>query len=289
VIDVAYVTYSQDADLPRFDVDLDLPVAVDAFADAGLTWEVVAWDDHGFDWSSVALVVVRSPWDYVPRRRQFLAWAHDVASLTRLENPYDVLEHNTDKSYLRELSDRGVHTVPTGWVATAHEAESVVASVRGVHGPWLVVKPTISAGARDTIRTDDADTAVAHARAVVATGRVAMVQPYLDAVDEEGETSVLVVDGRLTHAVRKVPALTEGGGGDASGLVELTPELRDATTTVLTTAGATDLLYARVDLVRDASGELALMELELAEPSLFLDLAPHAAVALAAGVAARLR
>jgi glutathione synthase/RimK-type ligase-like ATP-grasp enzyme len=164
-----------------------------------------------------------------------------------------------------------------------------VASVRGVHGPWLVVKPTISAGARDTIRTDDADTAVAHARAVVATGRVAMVQPYLDAVDEEGETSVLVVDGRLTHAVRKVPALTEGGGGDASGLVELTPELRDATTTVLTTAGATDLLYARVDLVRDASGELALMELELAEPSLFLDLAPHAAVALAAGVAARLR
>ncbi len=289
MIDVAYVTYYSDPDLPVFDVDLDIPVAVDAFADAGLSWDVVAWDDRGYDWSSVGVVVVRSPWDYVPRRRQFLQWAHDVSALTRLENPYDVLEHNTNKAYLRELSDRGVHTVPTGWVADPHDADSVVAAVRGTHGPWLVVKPTVSAGARDTIRTDDVDTAVAHARAVVASGRVAMVQPYLDAVDAEGETSVLVVDGRLTHAVRKVPALTLGGGGDASGLVELTPELRGAAESVLATAGADGLLYARVDLVRDAEGRLALMELELAEPSLFLDLAPHAAVALAAGVAARLR
>jgi hypothetical protein len=287
--DVAYVTYLADVERPGADLDLDIPVAVDAFADAGLTWAVVAWDDRGYDWSDVGLVVVRSPWDYVERRKQFLTWARDVSALTRLENPYDILESNTDKTYLRELADRGVRTVPTGWVATADQAEAVVATMRGTYGSTLVVKPAISAGARDTIRTDEAVEAIAHARAVVATGRVAMVQPYLDAVDGEGETSLLVIDGRITHAVRKVPALSEGGTGAASGLAEVTAELRDAAHHVLDVAGAGGLLYARVDLVRDPDGELALMELELTEPSLFLDLAPHAAIALAQGISSRLR
>lgn len=286
--DVVYVTHEVDPSLPSPDVDTDLEVALAAFAWEGISFEVAAWDDHGFDWSEAGLVLVRSPWDYVLRRREFLEWTRDVSALSRLENPAEVIEANTDKTYLRELADRGVHVVPTGWVGRADDAEAVVARVRGSFGPRVVVKPTVSAGARDTILTSDAVEAVAHARSVLASGRGAMVQPYLDSVVEEGETSVLVIDGEITHAVRRRPALTEGGTGADGTLVPLTDELEAAANQVMSASGAEKMLYARVDLVRDAAGRLALLELELTEPTLFLTLHPDAARVLAAGVAARL-
>jgi hypothetical protein len=48
------------------------------------------------------------------------------------------------------------------------------------------------------------------------------------------------------------------------------------------------LLYARVDLVRGDDGAPLLLELELAEPSLFLGLGSGAVARLAAAIAARL-
>lgn len=286
--DVVYVTHEVDPSNPSPDVDTDLEVALAAFAWEGITFEVAAWDDHGFDWSEAGLVLVRSPWDYVPRRREFLEWTRDVSALTRLENPAEVIEGNTDKTYLRELADRGVRTVPTGWVAQADDAYAVVAQIRATYGPDVVVKPTISAAARDTILTSDPLVAAVHAREVLVSGRGVMVQPYLDSVAAEGETSVLVIDGEMTHAVRRTPVLTEGGTGGEGTLVPLTDELTTMAEHVLAASGSSTLLYARVDLVRDASGALALLELELTEPTLFLTLHPDAARVLAAGVAARL-
>jgi hypothetical protein len=50
-----------------------------------------------------------------------------------------------------------------------------------------------------------------------------------------------------------------------------------------------ELLYARIDLVRDEDGQPRLMELELVEPSLFLVQHPPALARLADALAARLR
>lgn len=287
--DVVYVTHEVDPSDPSSHTDTDIDAALAAFSEVGLDWEVAAWDDHGYDWSGARLVLVRSPWDYVLRRREFLGWAADVEALTRLENPARVLADNTDKVYLRELAHRGVPTVPTGWVEHPDDAEPVVARMRGRHGGRVVVKPTISAGARSTIVTSDPVEAVSHARLVLAHGSGAMVQPYLDAVEDEGETSVLVIDGAITHAVRRAPALVEGGSGAAFGeLVAVTDEMRAAVAQVLAAADSESMLYARVDVVRGADGGLALMELELTEPTLFLPLHEPAALALAQGVAARL-
>jgi hypothetical protein len=47
-------------------------------------------------------------------------------------------------------------------------------------------------------------------------------------------------------------------------------------------------LYARVDVLRSDAGEPAVLELELIEPSLFLDFAAGSAEALAAAVVRRL-
>jgi hypothetical protein len=51
---------------------------------------------------------------------------------------------------------------------------------------------------------------------------------------------------------------------------------------------AAEPLYARIDLVDDADGTPVVLELELAEPSLFLPQAPDAAAALVRGVDAEL-
>jgi hypothetical protein len=47
-------------------------------------------------------------------------------------------------------------------------------------------------------------------------------------------------------------------------------------------------LYARVDVLRDADGAARVLELELIEPSLFLDFEPGSAQLLAAAIARRL-
>lgn len=289
MIDVAYVTYKVDLDDPHADIDFDIPLLTDALNAVGLSVVVAAWDDPHIDWASASLVLVRSAWDYVPRRRQFLDWARGVSTSTRLENPFDVVLHNTDKVYLRALERQGVHIVPTSWVSDGASAESAITSVRARFGPAVVVKPTVSAGALDTIRTSEPTEASAQVYAILATGRTAMIQPYLESVEGEGETSIVFLDGEISHAVRKVPALTEGGHGDPSGLVALTPELRDTAVAIMNTADARGLLYARVDLVRDGRGALALMELELTEPTLFLPQAPHAATTLAMAILRRLR
>ena len=138
--------------------------------------------------------------------------------------------------------------------------------------PDVVVKPAISAGARDTLRFSDGVGAAAHVEVLLDAGRVAMVQPYLDAVDGEGEYSVVVLGGRAE------PCHHQGAGadrgrcrGDARGLTELTDELRATALAVLAAEplGA-QCAWARVDVARDADGVLRLMELELTEPLLFL-------------------
>ena len=50
-----------------------------------------------------------------------------------------------------------------------------------------------------------------------AAGKTVMVQPYIDAVDEEGELALIFLGGRFSHAVRK-EALLVAGSGPATGL-----------------------------------------------------------------------
>ena len=154
--------------------------------------------------------------------------------------------------------------------------------------PRVVVKPAISSGTRDTIVTSDHAEAAAQVERILASGRPALVQPYLDAVDHEGEVSVVVIDGVPSHAVRKVPALSIGGYGDASESVVITPDLAAAVDRILAAEPhAKGLPFVRVDVVREQDQWLV-MELELTEPLLFLGYAGGAPERFAAAVAAAL-
>jgi hypothetical protein len=114
-----------------------------------------------------------------------------------------------------------------------------------------------------------------------------MVQPYLTEVEGEGETSVIVLGGAVSHAVRKMPMLA-GVGVNPAGAVAREPAADQIAFThrVLDAVPERDaVLYARVDMVRMADGSLCLMELELTEPYLFLEYGEGSAGRLANAVA----
>ena len=283
---VALVTCAEFADL-----EADDRLVISPLAARGVRAEPAVWDAD-LDWSGYDLAVLRSPWDYVSRRDEFVAWARRVPALA---NPAEVVEWNTDKRYLAELADAGVPVVPTTWLAPGD------AWTPGGTGE-CVIKPTVGAGSVDSGRYDLADArhrrlAAEHVGRLHAAGRAVMVQPYPSAVDTHGETALLFLGGRFSHAVRKGPLL-DGPDVGVEGLYkaeDIAPrgpspaELAAADRAVAgVPGGAARLLYARVDLIPGQSGEPLLVELELTDPSLFLAYGPGAADRFADAIVARL-
>jgi hypothetical protein len=211
--------------------------------------------------------------------------------MPRLANPAGTVAWNTDKTYLRDLADRGLPVVPTRWL-TPGEPYRLPAS-----GEW-VLKPSVSCGGRDTGRYDLASAEhrrLAHRLVdrLLGAGRTVMLQPYLSAVDATGETALIYFHGRFSHAIRK-GALLQGPHLGADGLY-LAEQIdrrapsaaeRDTAAAILAAVpGGTDrLLYARVDLIPAPDGTPTLLELELTEPSLFLAHHEHAPGNLATAV-----
>ena len=260
----------------------DDAVLLPALRELGVDAAPAVWDDDGIDWARFDLVVVRSTWDYVPRREQFLAWAR---SLPAVANPADVLAWSTEKTYLRELAAAGVTVVPTTWLRPG----DAYAPPDGEH----VVKPTISANAADTARYGAGEDSTPHVQRLLADGRDVMVQPYLAGVDTHGETAVVLVDGVVSHAARKgavlVPELASPEDVPITGRTASEEELALARRAVAALPFPGPLLYARVDLVPGPDGTPVLIELELAEPSLFLTTADGAVERFATAIAARVR
>jgi glutathione synthase/RimK-type ligase-like ATP-grasp enzyme len=237
------------------------------------------WDDPHLNWDRFDLVVVRSTWDYVDRRDEFLGWAESVP---RLLNGPDVLRWNTDKRYLAAL---GTDALPTVFLEPGD-------TFRAPNFPF-VVKPSVGAGSIGAARYEAGDPgAQAHVAELHAAGKNVMVQPYVEAVDREGETALLYAGGAFSHAVRKEPLLPLGGAPAADGLYveeRMSPAepTRDALELGERALAAVpfareELLYARVDLLPGP----VVLEVELTEPSLFLGYARRAVERFADAIAA---
>jgi glutathione synthase/RimK-type ligase-like ATP-grasp enzyme len=282
---VALATFSA---MPDGDADdAGLPAAIGG----DVTFAV--WDDPAVDWDAFDLVVTRSTWDYQERRDAFLAWARAIGG--RLVNPVEVLAWNTDKAYVRELAAAGLPVVETALVAPGEPFAPP-------GGAEYVVKPTVSAGSRDTARFTGAPGEAARAAALVAQihagGRTAMVQPYVASVDERGETALLFFDGAFSHAIHKGPLLRRGEGPTSGFFAPETIQPRAASDAERAVAERVlawtaerfggPLAYARVDLVEDDAGAPILLELELTEPSLFFEHSRDGASRFAEAVLRRL-
>lgn len=278
---IALVTGDVEDELVEHAWRVDAPLR-QALATRGASVSTLSWRSH-VDWSVFDLAMVRTTWDYPPRREAFLAWAEAAGEATRLINPADVLRWNTHKSYLIELEERGAPVVPTAWLGAGDRVELAdLLSTRG----WqrAVLKPAVGVGSQRVLRVamGRADPsgafagmgeAQAHLDELLADGD-ALVQPYLDAFAVDGELSVVVINGAPSHSVRKTPAWgdfrvqsSHGGRYTAEpldvGIAELARWVVEST--------GTPLPVARVDLVGDRTGPPQLVELEATEPDLFLD------------------
>ena len=249
----------------------------------GATVDALPWTDPG-DLSGYDLILPLVVWgyhhDYGPWLR--LLNRFDAEKLP-VVNPPSLLWWNSDKTYLTQLAARGIPTVECVEVPALTETDLAAAAERfGTNE--LVVKPPVSASAAGTHRIRPGNEIPASER-----GRRMMIQPYVSSIETEGEYAVILFDGVYSHTVVKRPK---------EGDFRVQPHLGGVTERCHPPAGAVELAqsalsaapapatYARVDVVRGASGQLQIMELELIEPALFLDIAPFGEEAFAKAVIA---
>ncbi|HEY5723758.1 MAG TPA: hypothetical protein VIT45_15710 [Allosphingosinicella sp.] len=252
---------------------------------AGMSVEERSWtaaDDLGiFD-----LVMPLLVWGYVRAYGQWIerigAWE---SQSVRLRNPASVLRWNADKSYLGVLEKKGAPVVP----ALYPERVSIEVMERAAAAfgtDRLVAKPRISHSAWKTIRWSPGDG--------IEEGPAgpAIVQPYLPAIETDGELSLIFFGGEYSHSVRKVPQpgdfrVQPEYDGIISACVPEADEMEAART--ILEAVEEDLLYARIDLARGLDGGPVLIELELIEPDLYLGYDPAKGAGFAEAVARCLR
>lgn len=279
-------------------LDEDLPPLVAAFEAAGVGCEIADWDDAALDWGRFDAALLRSAWDYTERLSEFLAWVERTASLTMLLNPPSVVRWNADKHYLAELARLELPIVPSRFCEPDEDAAGVLeAFLRAQPAAELVVKPAVGAGARATRRHARSAPAqiLAHMQQLLGARRSVLLQPYLPSVDGDGETALIYIEGKFSHAIRKGPLLPAGAAATTRLFAPEEISVRvpgadeqEVAERLLACLPFGPLLYARVDLIRGARGEPRLLELELTEPSLFFAHGPEAAARLVRATLKRL-
>jgi glutathione synthase/RimK-type ligase-like ATP-grasp enzyme len=273
------------ADAYLFDVQLE--VLREGFAAHGLTVTPTCWTNPATDWTRYGAVLVNCAWDYQDRHEDFLATLDRIAALgVPVFNDPATVRWNIRKTYLREFEARGVPVIPTLW-PEAPGGQDIRDAMAAFGLDDVVLKRQVGGGARAQVRYTHAN--------MPGPGpimdRPGMIQPFIASIATEGEYSFLFVDGDFSHALIKRAKsgdyrIQEAYGG-TSRAIDPEPGDLAAAQSVLTAVDAPPL-YARVDMVRGASGELLLMELEVLEPYLYPKDGPQIGAMLGAALARRL-
>lgn len=256
-----------------------------AGAARGIAFDIARWDDDALLQTPPRAALIRSCWDYPERASAFLArmTALEQAGV-RLVNPASVVRWNARKTYLDELAQAGVATVPTLFVERA-DARAVLRAFDTFDAAELVLKPQTGAGSRETVRArrnvwSEMDLALA-------PRGPAMLQPYLPAIESEGERSLFFFGGQFAYAVlkRPVPGAWFANQADTRFAAHEPSRAERALAEQALAAAPPAIVYARVDLVTGGLGAPVLIELEAIEPRLFLEFAPEGAALFVSALA----
>jgi hypothetical protein len=282
--------------LPGWEKD-DIPFQ-EAITRLGGTYECVAWDNPDAQWDAYDACVIRTTWDYMERQSDFVAWARSVGKQTRLFNDPRVIDWNTDKQYLRDLSNVGIPIAPSVWMEKGSIVDlNAILAAKGWDKAFL--KPQVGASARETLRFTRLEVPEAQAFLQRVLARENMIlQPYIKSVETDGEISAIFFDETLSHCVQKVPVPGDYRVQDDFGAKDfpITPPPTVVEIAQAALVGARSLLevsepllYARADFLKMESGDYVLNELELVEPSLFFRHSETAGTELASLIQRRLR
>lgn len=249
------------------------------------------WADPDFDWSTPKCAIFRTTWDYFDRFEEFKVWLGQVESLTQFINPISQIRWNMDKWYLRDIQEKGIKVVETKYIKQG-EVNSLADCIKETGWEEVILKPTIAGAARHTYRLDTSNIE-AHEEifAELMKSEDMMLQPFQNNIMLKGEVSFIVIGGKYTHSVLK-----KGKAGDFrvqddfGGTLHEYQPTEEEITFAEEVAQACDPLpaYARVDVMWDNDGELAVSEVELVEPELWFRRNEKAAEQLATVIKARL-
>jgi hypothetical protein len=226
------------------------------------------WDAPDLDLSPYQAVIVGTCWDYMEKPDLFLETLDRISATIPMLNPVETIRWNSDKSYLRDLGEQGIATIPTVWADTA-DAREIEGAFDTLDTDDVVIKPRIGASAWRQARLKRGDPLPA---AGALPPAACLIQPFLKAAESEGELTLLFFDRIFSHGLVKKP---KAGDYRTQSMYGAKEEKADPPADALAVAHSAletvkgPLLYARVDLMRGADGGWKVMELELIEPYLY--------------------
>jgi glutathione synthase/RimK-type ligase-like ATP-grasp enzyme len=259
------VTENEDEKLLRF------------LQEKGLDISFVVWNAPEVNWQQYDVAIIKSPWDYHDQIAAFYTWLKATAqSGVRLLNPVDMMIWNSNKKYLIEIADAGLPVIPSRLIKQG-ESPDWSEFFTLWNTDKIVVKPCVSAGAKNTILLKREE--IATKREELTTLLQAedfLAQPYLDEI-EEGEWSFVFFGGQFSHVLLKTPKpgdfRVQHYHGGTFSQAATTDTYIDRAKAYVDRFGAGSL-YVRVDGVMKEN-EFYLMELEMIEPYLYLSTADN--------------
>ncbi|MDX1277695.1 RimK family alpha-L-glutamate ligase [Oceanihabitans sediminis] len=260
---------------------------VKAFQKQNLKVKRIAWDDPHFDFKSTKYALFRATWDYFHRFEEFSSWLEKVSKETILLNSENIIRWNIDKHYLLDLQKKGIHIAETYYIE-----QGATETLEELHKKWnlqeTVLKPCVSGAARHTYKLHKNN--IKEHESIFADlikKEAMMVQPFQYNIVEKGEISMMVFNGKFTHAILKTAKegdfrVQDDFGGSIQNYTPTPEEITFAENSIQ--ACPEPPIYARVDIFEDNNGKIALSELELIEPELWFRKHPEAADVLAKAI-----
>lgn len=262
-------------------------LVLEALESKGLNVIRKSWSDKHFNWESTRSVIFRTTWDYFDRYEEWKNWLKKTSKVTKMINPYELIEWNMDKHYLGDLKNKGVHIPETRFIEIG---EKITLSALFAETGWqnCILKPCVSGASRHTYKVDlnNINKLEETFQSLIAVEAM-MLQPFQKNIVEKGEVSMMVMGGEFTHAVLKIAKpgdfrVQDDFGGSVHNYTPSEEEIAFAEKAVAACKPAP--YYARIDIIRDNNDQLAVIELELVEPELWFRLNPKAANRLAASI-----
>lgn len=228
--------------------------------------ETCVWSDP-IDWSRYDKAVIRTAWDYQHHLEEFLKTLAEIEkSGCKLYNPSEVVAWNAKKTYLADIESQGLPVIPTLFLDQT-DFEEAFSGFKKDHKKF-VLKPIVGAGAAN-IKTLNPDDVTAYCSNLGESKSNWFLQPFIDSV-LDGEKSIFILNGKFSHAVKKVPKKNDFRVQEEHGasIHPYTPSEKEIEFAKKAASIKENIFYARVDFL-DINQSPHIIELELIEPSFY--------------------
>jgi glutathione synthase/RimK-type ligase-like ATP-grasp enzyme len=263
---------------------LEDQILASALAESGFGSERVSWSDQEVDWSQFDKAIFRTTWDYFDRFEAFKTWLDHTENQVEMINSPQIIRWNWDKFYLEELEKKGIAIPPTLFIQ-AGSGKKLSDFLDLADWKEFILKPAVGGGGRHTYRFTRSESAGLEAIFQSLNQEEGfLLQAFQETILEKGEASLMVMDGKFTHAILKKARsgdfrVQDDFGGTVHPFQPNQEEIDFAMHSISTLK--IKPLYGRVDIIWAENGKPLLSELELIEPELWFRNCPPSAKVLA--------